>query len=507
VLTSRIQNPLPSCRPAMFLRSLPAVLLRLCFVFSLLFFWPMAHAGNAYMPDSVPNQRLVDGNHVSDPDGIIDAGSRAEIERVLAEVEQKTGAQVAVVAVESIGDADVFTFAQTLFERWGIGHKGVDDGLLILLVLDQRTVRLHTGYGLEGVLPDAICQRIEQDEMLPPFRSRRYGEGLLAGVREVARLLSDPAAARAAAEAVSPWPDFRKILAIVGAILLAIVFGILNLLGHFTPAPPHQGGRPAAMQWTRKGWLAAFALAPAAIVIVCGEVLPLAHRILICSALLYVHFMLLAVYQAWRQQRALAAIAARGRYRDAGNLAFGEQGFWLFVGLLFPLPFLPYYFFVRSRRRYYRQHPRNCSCGQPMRLLGEDEEDAYLSAAQQTEEKLAAVDYDVWLCAACGRTTRASQANDDSGYEKCPKCKTMAWQMVADTILVKASYEAAGKGERSYHCLHCGHEASTGYKLPRLRHDDTSDSGSSSGSWSSSGSGGSSWGGGSSGGGGSSSSW
>ena len=65
-----------------------------------------------------------------------------------------------------------------LFERWGIGDRARDDGLLVLLVRDRRTVRMHTGYGLEGLLPDLLCHRIEQQFMKPAFKDGRYGEGL-----------------------------------------------------------------------------------------------------------------------------------------------------------------------------------------------------------------------------------------------------------------------------------------------------------------------------------------
>ena len=141
--------------------------------------------GATYTVESVPDQRLINGSHISDPDAILDNDSKAAIDRRLIDLEALDGVQIAVVAVESIGDADLVSFAQDLFVQWKIGHRGRDDGLLILLVKDKRTVRLHTGYGLEGVLSDVVCSRIIRERMLPELERERYGAGALAGVNAV----------------------------------------------------------------------------------------------------------------------------------------------------------------------------------------------------------------------------------------------------------------------------------------------------------------------------------
>src|SRR6478736_1127721 len=95
--------------------------------------------------ESIPNQKLIDGSYVSNPDNILDNTTVAQIDTLLTSLETKTTVQVAVVVVQSIGDADIFEFAQSLFTTWGIGKKDKDNGLLLLLVVDQRTVRFHTG--------------------------------------------------------------------------------------------------------------------------------------------------------------------------------------------------------------------------------------------------------------------------------------------------------------------------------------------------------------------------
>src|SRR5687767_6031003 len=123
-----------------------------------------------YTVESIPNQKLIDNSYVSNPDHILDENTVASIDLILKSLEEKATVQVAVVAVNSIGETDIFDFAQDLFTTWGIGNKSNDNGLLLLLVKDQRTIRFHTGDGIEGTLPDAICKRIQRDYMVPRFK-------------------------------------------------------------------------------------------------------------------------------------------------------------------------------------------------------------------------------------------------------------------------------------------------------------------------------------------------
>lgn len=463
--------------------------------------------GAEYTPDTVPNQRLVNSSHVSDPDALIGTESAALIDQLLVDLEQKTGAQVAVVAVESIGQAPIFDFSQALFDRWGIGSKERNDGLLILLVKDQRMVRMHTGYGLEGVLPDAVCKRIQHEFMLPAFKEGDYGGGLLSGVRVVARILSDPAQALPVAELSSRdenWFGFKVFLASFGSISLFIIFAFKAMAGHFSGSFK-EDGIPQIMRWTWMSWLVAFVVVPALIVLICDQ-LPLVTPIQDCLLAFYAYFALLAIFQAGRQHVAVKRLLTQENYFAIGSLVTSRVSFWGWIALAFPVPFVFFYFFQRSRKKYYRNHPRKCpKCQAVMRKLDEREEDEFLSKARQMEETLGSADHDVWLCDACGAITSLTWPGTESKYEKCPSCKSLAYELESDKVLVSASYEARGKGEETRICRFCGHRKTKTYSIAKLVASSSS-SGSSSSSSSSSSSG-SSWGGGSSGGGGSSSSW
>ncbi len=149
-------------------------------------------AARDYTVETVPNVRLSDQqNHVSDPDGIIAPGDAARINRLLNVVEDSLGIEVAVVALSGIGDNDTRTFATELFNYWKLGQKGEDNGLLIQLVTEpsRRSVVFETGYGIEGVLPDAICYRLQQQYMIPDLKKGDYSAGMLKGVMAVSQYL------------------------------------------------------------------------------------------------------------------------------------------------------------------------------------------------------------------------------------------------------------------------------------------------------------------------------
>lgn len=151
---------------------------------------PALRAG-VYRADAIPNVQLADRmRYTSNPDGILSAGAVARIDSLAAALRERGIAQVAVVAVDDIASDDVFDFAVDLFRGWGVGRARDDNGLGILLVKDRREIRMVTGGGLEGVLPDALVKRIQLEYMLPEFRRGDYDAGMVAGMEAVAATLT-----------------------------------------------------------------------------------------------------------------------------------------------------------------------------------------------------------------------------------------------------------------------------------------------------------------------------
>lgn len=144
-----------------------------------------------YRVNDIQNVQLQDRTRfVSNPDGILSRDAVARLDSLCYSLKERGIAEVAIVAVDDIASRDVFSFSQELFETWGVGDDALDNGLGILLVKDMREVRFHTGYGLEGVLTDAMCVQIQQDYMLPSFRDGDYSAGMVLGVEAVDTLLT-----------------------------------------------------------------------------------------------------------------------------------------------------------------------------------------------------------------------------------------------------------------------------------------------------------------------------
>ena len=120
---------------------------------------------------------------VNDFAGVIDSDSRTRIDALAREIKEKTGVELAVVTVKDMGGLPVEDFANKLYRGWGIGGKGKNEGALILLAMQERKVRIETGYGLEGLFNDARCGDILDQFVLPEFKQGNFGEGFHAGLR------------------------------------------------------------------------------------------------------------------------------------------------------------------------------------------------------------------------------------------------------------------------------------------------------------------------------------
>jgi len=168
---------------------------------------------------------------VSDFAGIVDPASVDSIEALALELKEKTGAELAVVTVQDLGGESIDPVAVELFERWGIGGKGKDDGVLILLALAERRVKIEVGYGLEGILPDGRCGSIIRILMGPDLHGGRFGPGLQHGAEAVANVIAQDrgvtlgrrgsGVAPAGSGNGSPWPHL--IVFLVFAVLVPIL--------------------------------------------------------------------------------------------------------------------------------------------------------------------------------------------------------------------------------------------------------------------------------------------
>ena len=144
----------------------------------------------AYRVDDIENVQIANRyRFTTNPDGILAEWAVAKIDSVCYDLRHRGIAQTAVVAVKEIKGDDVFEFAYELFSKWGVGSKS-NSGIGIILVEDLREIRFVTGRGIEGVLPDAICKRIQTQYMLPHFRNSDYSSGMVAGMEAIRLVLN-----------------------------------------------------------------------------------------------------------------------------------------------------------------------------------------------------------------------------------------------------------------------------------------------------------------------------
>ena len=122
---------------------------------------------------------------VVDQAQVLDPGVRAELAAKLRALETQTSHQLVIATVTSLEGRSVEDYANRLFRAWRLGHKDKNDGVLFLLAPTERKVRIEVGYGLEGVLPDAIAKLIIEDAIVPQLRAGEVNAAVMAGANQI----------------------------------------------------------------------------------------------------------------------------------------------------------------------------------------------------------------------------------------------------------------------------------------------------------------------------------
>lgn len=130
---------------------------------------------------------------VNDFANVIPPDYQEKINAIATELYEKTGTAVVVVTMRDIGGAEYNDYVNRLYSAWGIGKKGEDKGVLIFVTVKERKMRIETGYGVEGILPDGLVGEIRDRYMIPYLKEDKYGEALLNGTLAVAQVIADHA--------------------------------------------------------------------------------------------------------------------------------------------------------------------------------------------------------------------------------------------------------------------------------------------------------------------------
>jgi len=431
--------------------------------------------------DDVPNPLATSHLWVGDSGGVLGPEYVALIHSVCETLKVKTEAEFAVVTVDDLGGLAIEDFAARLFKRFGIGVAGKENGLLLLFSRDDRKVRLEVGYGLEGTIPDGLASRILDEQALPYFREGQYGRGLFATAKTAAETIGAEAGATLGLADPSAWP---------GQI-----------------APPQPVVRETAPEAPKKA----------------AKPDPLPSALISAAAVIlgmFLGYRFVARRVAGKKGKAAKEKAAQG---GLGIIVLTWTGCVIAFIVLAAVnkTVLPYLLSLgivptaasigqgrafKALRRRIADYREPCGkCGQPMELLDERADDAFLSAEEVAEEKAGGMNYEVWQCDGCQATVSFPLKLGKAA--PCPQCKRRTL-VTATTTLVAATRSSGGKVKIEADCKNpnCDYRKITERSTPRIPPPSSGSSGSSRRSSFGS-SGRSSFGGGRSGGGGASKGW
>lgn len=344
--------------------------------------------------DIVNPKKICSVCHVSDQDDLLDNETENEINNLLSRLQKSTTAEVAVVVINGTDRTSARDLSMKLFDLWGVGKKGSDNGLIILLCVESREIFMRTGYGLEGALPDALATEICNERMAPYFKQGEWGKGLLTGVE--------------------------------------IVCGVLYEEYQQNGYAEHEN-----FEW--------------------------APLLLVYLNLCVIFFVATVIFINMK-----AAKVDPNNKLEKINVVKKSSVVWFCVGILFlPALFLLLIWVYKWKIARIRKHKIVCHCGSEMELLSETQEDSFLDAIKQLEEKIGSRDYDVWLCKKCKNTIIYPYDKIFSGYDKCPSCGAKTYKKKYDSVVREPSVNHDGLVKTVFECKNCKYRDEKTKVLPK----------------------------------------
>jgi len=464
-----------------------------------------------YTVDNVPSPKQKGQDYfVSNPDGILSSGIVAELDGLSTQIEAATKSEYAIVLVNDyVGDSD-FEFALKLFNTWGIGKKGSNNGLLLFIAKDRWEYRFITGYAMESTLPDAYLKRIGEKYLVPNFRNGNYDQGVLEASQFIKTILMSPDSKaeleRLMPEATPIWSFSSPILR--NSLLVLALFAVCYIwLGEVTRAIKGQLTKKSKYFPPLVSGCGCMGMLMFASVFICAFALNNFEVVYQWKNLPYFIFIFGSITLAMKYNASRTQIV--NSYRDEENIQRALRKFriWGLVPLLLsPLALFDLFGInKRIRRNELRLTPPDGS-GRWLRMNKDDvsiRESAYLDQGQLMEEKIGSRSYEIWIDQTSNET-KLVPWDENAGYIDCPQCHYRTFETGLSHTIRPATYSSQGLEERFDKCKNCGHRVSHGeHTIPvKVR-----SSSSRSGGGGSSSSGGGSFGGGSSGGGGAGGRW
>ncbi|HEY4645714.1 MAG TPA: YgcG family protein [Steroidobacteraceae bacterium] len=170
------------------------------------------------------------GTRVTDLTGTLSAAQSGALEQKLKAFEERKGSQLALLIVPTTQPEEIAEFGIRVAEAWKLGRKGIDDGAILLVAKDDRRMRIEVGYGLEGVLPDAIAKRIIEETISPRFKQGDFYSGIDAGLEQMIKVidgepLPEPDRGWSPPPGVRDWATVALVLVVIGGSILRVLLG------------------------------------------------------------------------------------------------------------------------------------------------------------------------------------------------------------------------------------------------------------------------------------------
>lgn len=513
----------------------------------------------SWTQDTLPNP-TTNGSYIANPDSILKQNTVQTIDLLVSTHKKETENEVAVVVVNSIGQSIPKDFAVDIFNKWGVGKKGKDNGVLLLVVMDQRRFEIEVGYGLEGELSDVKAGRIVHDIMIPTIRSKDVDAAVLLGVESIINILNkDPEGNRTSGNGEfigNPLTgseddiDFYVGVSIIFAAVvmcgLFIIFLINRLiwfstlslrdlvnskgpdsknieesqpssfsrLKDFEDENNNEDTETVSEKTLRKEKpkrrvneivIKSFSIQENTLSIIFKVfILCIIGADVIAFTISVPLFVFSLIYSFFIMFYCLS-IETDKRKKIINYIFSKPDKLDLYNEKIIFFPLVVALFITKKIITYQRKKLEVTMQKQGFNFLSEEDELRHLNENEELEEKIGSKEYDIFENPLTGKFHKTSRDIPFSGYDICTQCGTKAYKLLHDKILQDSTYSAVGKGKKTYECKFCSYKHEEEYMI-QMKSSSSSSSRGSSG-YSSSSSSSSSFGGGRSGGGGAGGSW
>jgi uncharacterized protein len=187
------------------------------------------------------------GTRIHDEAKLLSPDFIPRLEQLMQSTEDTTSNQIAVLIIPTLDDYPIEDYTLKVAEKWKLGQKGKDNGVLLFVASDDRKVRIEVGYGLEGILPDAVCNQIIRNEIAPHFRQNDYDGGILAAVTAIQQAI------KGEYQAEIQKSGGRRGRG--GSIVpFLVILGIIILISRLRGGGRNRGGWSSGSGWYGGGW-------------------------------------------------------------------------------------------------------------------------------------------------------------------------------------------------------------------------------------------------------------